>query len=446
MMKVMKVRSVSFAFVSSVLFAALVANPGSTGAATGSAAALSAAGYQALSGGDANKAVPLFTQSIESRELGPDALANTLLNRALAYQQLSDNVKAIDDYTAALNLDAMSGELRSHVLYNRGLAQQKAEHPALAIEDFTSALLVNSSFAQAYLARANALRENGQYLFSVSDYERAVKYHHPELARVYFGEALAYESLKRPSEAKGFLQAALKADASFVPAQEKLKTMGDVAQLDDETSDPILTASTSPSAQTEVVRQTLPKGIEPPAALMAQDMSADAGMSLAAAAEQPQLQVQPVADNAAVAEVQAPAPAPVKEARVVIASVPKIPTKNLKIAEAKPNAKVVASNDGEAGALTASTSEAAAAPQLGWAVQISSASTEDAAWSTWKKMQGSHKILIGQTATVVKADLGAKGTFYRVRLGNYGDQTSAQSACGKLKAVGVSCFASKSGA
>ena len=179
MMEVMKVRRVSLAFVSSVLFAALVANPGSTGAATGSAVALSAAGYQALSGGDANKAIPLFTQSIESRELGPDALANALLNRALAYQQISDNGKAIDDYTAALNLDAMSSDLRSRALYNRGLAQQKAQHAALAIEDFTSALLVNSSFSYAYLARANALRENGQYLFSISDYERALKYHHP---------------------------------------------------------------------------------------------------------------------------------------------------------------------------------------------------------------------------------------------------------------------------
>ena len=97
MIGAMKVRSVSLAFVSSVLFAALVANSGSVGATTSSATALSAAGYQALTSGDASKAVPLFTQSIESRELVPDALANVLLNRALAYQQLSEHGKAIDD-------------------------------------------------------------------------------------------------------------------------------------------------------------------------------------------------------------------------------------------------------------------------------------------------------------------------------------------------------------
>ncbi|MEP6827657.1 MAG: SPOR domain-containing protein [Aestuariivirga sp.] len=438
----MKVRRVSLAFVSSVLFAALVANPGSTGAATGSAVALSAAGYQALSGGDANKAIPLFTQSIESRELVPDALANALLNRALAYQQISDNDRAIDDYTAALNLDAMSSDLRSRALYNRGLAQQKAQHAALAIEDFTSALLVNSAFSYAYLARANALRENGQYLFSISDYERALKYHHPEVARVYFGEALAYESLRRPSEAKGFLQAALKADANFAPAQEKLKDMGDVAQLDDETGDPILTASTiaSPSAQTEVVRQALPKGIEPPAALMAQDMSADSDMSLAAVAEQPEA----VPGTESVAEVQTLAPT--KETRIVVASVPKVPNKNgLKIAEVKPVAKVVAVSDSDAGDLTASTTEAPPAAQAGWTVQVSSASSEDAAWATWKSMQNGHKVLVGQTAFVVKADLGAKGVFYRVRLGGFGERSAAQTACGKFKAAGIACFVSKVG-
>ena len=443
MISVMKVRRVSCAFVCTVLFAALVANPGSTGAATSSAASLSVAGYQALSSGDAVKAVPLFTQSIESRELGPDALANVLLNRAMAYQQLADNSKAIDDYTAALNLDAMTSDLRARVLYNRGLAQQKAQHAALAIEDFTSALLINSSFSYAYLARANALRENGQYLFSISDYERAAKYHHPEVARVYFGEALAYESLKRPSEAKGFLQQALKADANFAPAQEKLKDMGDVAQLDDETSDPILTASVSPSSQTEVVRQLLPKGVEPPSALMAQDMSADAGMSLAVAASAASVPVVQVVEQQAETTV----PTKPRETRVIVASVAKLPANSTaNVAVVKPVAKVLEVVEPEAPDVTGSLSPAPAIEMNGWTVQVSSATSENAAWDTWKKMQSAHKVLIGQRPSVVKADLGAKGTFFRVRLGNFADQTAAKSACGKLKAGGVTCFVSKSGA
>ncbi len=443
MMKVMKVCRVSLAFVSSVLFAALVANPGPTGAATNTAAALSVAGYQALASGDAAKAVPLFTQSIESRELGPDALANVLLNRAMAYQKLADNSKAVDDYTAALNLDAMTTELRARVLYNRGLAQQKAQHAALAIEDFTSALLINSSFSYAYLARANALRENGQYLFSISDYERAAKYHHPELAHVYFGEALAYESLKRPAEAKGFLVQALNADAHFAPAQAKLKDMGDVAQLDDETNDPILTGSVSPGAKTEVVRQVLPKGVEPPSALLAQDMSADADISLAVASAASQ----PVAAQSVDQVAANTAPMKPQDARMVVASVPKLPLNTkVAVAAAKPVVQALAVVEPDAVDETGSISPAPAADMTGWVVQVSSATSEVAAWETWKKMQGTHKILNGQKANVVKAELGAKGTFYRVRLENFADQAAAKSACGKLKSGGVSCFVSKSGA
>ena len=102
-------------------------------------------------------------------------------------------------------------------------------------------------------------------------------------------------------------------------------------------------------------------------------------------------------------------------------------------------------NDTEAGDLTASTTEAPPVVQAGWTVQVSSALSEDAAWASWKSMQKGHKVLVGQTAVVVKADLGAKGTFYRVRLGSFADQTAAQSACGKLKGAGISCFVSKTG-
>ena len=44
---------------------------------------------------------------------------------------------------------------------------------------------------------------------------------------------------------------------------------------------------------------------------------------------------------------------------------------------------------------------------------------------------------------VVKADLGTKGVFYRVRLHGFDDQNGAKSACSKLKSKGISCFVTK---
>ena len=79
----------------------------------------------------------------------------------------------------------------------------------------------------------------------------------------------------------------------------------------------------------------------------------------------------------------------------------------------------------------------------GYMVQIASAASEDAAWSTWKKMQKRNKALQNLKPIVVKADLGTKGVFYRVRLHGFDDQNGAKSACSKLKSKGVSCFVSK---
>lgn len=425
----MKVRCVALAFVSSVLFAALVANPGAAGASENSANQMAQLGYAALNGGDAPKALPLFTQAIESRELAPEALATTLLNRALAYQRLGQDNYAVDDYTAALNVDALGSDLRARVLYNRGLAQNKRGQATLAIEDFTSALLVNPSFAHAYLGRADALRENGQYLFAISDYERAAKFHHPQAAAVYYGEALTYESLRRPADAKRFLQAAVAADATFKAAADRLKAMGDVAENEDTAVDPILVSSTqlSPTDNTTVVGRQTPKAIEPPAALLAQDISADAGADIT------------LADDKYVAD---PTSSPLPQAAMASGETlnKKATLKNVPNVPGAEDAVTTASTT-PAAKITANTSP----PDLmtGWVVQISSATTEDGARGSWKKLRASHNALAGLDATVVKAETATKGTVYRVRLGGYASQAVAQQSCGKLKLAGISCFVAK---
>jgi cell division septation protein DedD len=79
----------------------------------------------------------------------------------------------------------------------------------------------------------------------------------------------------------------------------------------------------------------------------------------------------------------------------------------------------------------------------GWSVQLASAVSEDAAWSTWKKMKARHKALADKDPVVVRADLGTRGTFFRVRLVGFDSQGDASSECSKLKSKGVKCFISK---
>ena len=456
----MKVRSVALAFVSSVYLVALGANIGSAVATTNPVVTTQA--YQALASGDSTKAISLYSFAIESRGLEPEVLANALLNRALAYQQQGQQSKAVDDYTAALSLDAMSAELRATALYNRGLSQQKLGSRPLAIEDFTSALMLNPSFAHAFLSRANTLRDSGQYLFALSDYERALKYGHPEPARVYFGEAQTYELLKRPNDMKQMLNSAVLADASFQPAQDKLASLGvdqtsdaSVANSETATADSILTGSIVAVGGSSIIHKPdLPKGIEPPANLTEVNaVVADAsGENPSVVGRNAKLYTDRLPETESVVAVVEPTvnSAPVARGKtIVVAEVPAIP-KRLKgksaakavvaaVDDQQPDPAETASIDPIEKTVSTKTSSVA-----GWGVQIASAASEDAAWTTWKNMQKRFKALGDKKPIVVRADLGAKGVFFRVRLAGFEDQSGAKSECASLKSKGVACFISKS--
>jgi tetratricopeptide (TPR) repeat protein len=420
MMTSMKVRCVSFALVSAAYLAAFATTCGTANASPVEAnVALVRQAYATLQSGDAKTAIGEYSDAIASELLEPEMLANALLNRALAEQQLQDHQAAVADYDTAIKLNVMAPALRSTALYNRGLAQQKLGNTTKAIEDFTASLLINPQFAQAFYSRANALRDSGQLLFALSDYERALRYNHPDKARVHYGFATAYLALKRPLDAKREFGAALAINPDFGQARAQLVMLGDQNAEVTMASDPILTGSVGAySGGTEARKPGLPAAVEPPAILQA-----SIGKKTKKADDR--LPEEATPDVAIVQEASAKA-----EEVVAIEQVPEIPAPV--VVEAKEKvavAEVVA----DVPAMT------------GWAVQIASADTEASAWSTWKKMQSRFGVLKSKSPNVVKADLGSKGVFYRVRLGGFDEQISAKQACAKLKAGGVSCYISKVG-
>jgi tetratricopeptide (TPR) repeat protein len=435
----MKVRCVTLAYVSAAFLAASAMNHG-TAFANSSAdyVELVRQAYQDLQQGDATKAIGEFSQAIDSGTLEPEVAVNALLNRALAYQQSGVHDKAIDDYTAALKMNVMAPALRATALYNRGLSQQKLNQLAQAVEDFTGALLLNPEFSQAFYNRANALRDSGQLLFALSDYERAIRYNYPDASRVYLGTGTTYLALKRPMDAQKAFSEALKINPSLGEARAQLVLLGDQqakAETQNAAMDPILTASVSSLAGgTTAVKKDLPPAVEPPAEIAAvvegNDAVPESGKKLF---------TERLSDAAAenTEEVETP-----KAKLIVVADVPAIPASvKTKVAK-KP---VVVEEEPETTASTDPAPEALTEMASGWVVQISSATTEEAAWSSWKKISSSHKALADEKPNVVKADLGTKGIYYRVRLGGFDSQNAAKTKCGKLKSMGVTCYISKAG-
>jgi tetratricopeptide (TPR) repeat protein len=419
----MRVRCVAFASVCSVFLAASAAVSGAAFAAPSDPNLDQATqAYQALMSGDQDLAIANYTVAIESQKLPKDALANALLNRGLAHQQLNEHQAAIDDYTAALRLDAMDAGLRSTALYNRGLAHEKMGSATAAIEDFTSALLLNPEFAMAYASRGNALRDSGQYLFALSDYDRALRYKHPDPARVHYAQALSYEKLKRPAEMKKSLHLATQVNPPYAPAAKKLAELGEEAPGQAK-PDPVLASLAPVGGEMTVRKPDLPKAVEPPVALM----------------------VEPAA---AAPQVAALVPKVKKyQDRVPTEDAPMRPFASKPV---KPEAPEIepATASIEPASETQDVPHAAletrpVADVSGWTVQVVSAASENAALSTWNKIKSRRNVSMDRAPVVLKAELGKKGTVYRVRFAGYDNQKSAQASCSKLKSKGVSCFVSR---
>lgn len=420
----MSIRTALLASVFTVVLAASAAPAWS--AASTPETQLAAEAYKALQAGDAESAVADYTKAIDSRALPPDVLANALLNRGLAYQRLNEHEFAIDDYTAALRVDALSGKVRALALYNRGLSYQRLQRNALAMEDFTSALFLDAEFSHAYYSRGTLLRDSGQYLFALADFDKALRYDYPDPARLYLAEAATYEKLNRTADARASLNKALAAKPGYEPAQQRLAAL-DGAPVTVQVGDSIQTAEVSPASD-------LPVAKAPSASLMGEESQAAETAGKLYTDRVPQEQVRD-ASAEPVADAQ-PTAAPEEK----VLAVEDVPDEGQVAAVAEP----VADETHTASLDAAPAAEPEPVKKItGWSVQLASATTEDSAWSTWKKMQARNKALASQEPVVVRADLGAKGVFYRVRLVGFESQGDANRTCSKLKAKGVKCFISK---
>ena len=91
----------------------------------------------------------------------------------------------------------------------------------------------------------------------------------------------------------------------------------------------------------------------------------------------------------------------------------------------------------------AKTAQAAPALATGgnWVVQLLASRSETDAKAAWKAISAKHaSILGGHGLDIQKADLGDKGTFFRVRAAGFETKAEAAKACGALKGAGQDCL------
>ncbi len=82
--------------------------------------------------------------------------------------------------------------------------------------------------------------------------------------------------------------------------------------------------------------------------------------------------------------------------------------------------------------------------QSGYVVQVSSQRSADQAQASFADMQRRYNsVLGGFEANIQRADLGARGTFYRVRVGPMASRDAALRLCEQLKSAGGNCFVTR---
>jgi hypothetical protein len=143
--------------------------------------------------------------------------------------------------------------------------------------------------------------------------------------------------------------------------------------------------------------------------------------------------VPPTAAKPAPAKPQVAAPPAPQKPQVVVQAAPPPPTHVAAPAVVAP--PVVAP--------VVSAPAASAPPSGSGLLQIGSYKSEAEANSAWSTYKSKHAALLsGISPDVKQVDLGAKGTWYRLRI-VAGDKSAAMSLCEKLKAEGAVCIPTK---
>jgi cell division septation protein DedD len=153
---------------------------------------------------------------------------------------------------------------------------------------------------------------------------------------------------------------------------------------------------------------------------------------------QPRGGAAPAVDNAPAA------PQPAASAPELLPDVAEAPEPEAPPAAAAPAPAPRAQPTASAPAPAPAAPRAAAPASGGFVVQVSSQRSEEQAATAYRAMQRKFPGILGsQEPNIVRADLGAKGVYYRARVGPMATRDQAVSLCESLRAAGGDCIVQK---
>ena len=432
-----------------MLLAVFAASPQAAHAVTDGVAEFYA-GHKALEENDVDQAIQRFTAALKSKSLDQTQVAYVYHYRAVAFQKLDKHKQAIDDYSQALAVGSLPKRVQAAVYYNRAIGLDRQQDYAAAVRDYTSAIALKPDYAEAYMNRGNAHRKLGDNVQALKDYEASSKYGNPMKHLPYFGRGLVLEEMGNTQKAyDAFKIAASLAPADFIYANQKVADydagrIPETAMANSERPQPaagVTAAIKKPEKEQRLKgEEAKPTQPEPPPA--ASTASRETLGIAEAKAKQAEPEVEPAKDPELVEKsksAESPASAAMKEpeAESVATTAKAIPAIASKKPEPQKSAKIE------------TTKPKKPAPQKskvlkGFLVQVASYTSEAAALTEAAQMKRRNAdVFSGIGEHIVKADLGAKGIYWRLQFGPFTTSGESASFCKKLKTRGLDCIVVK---
>lgn len=143
-------------------------------------------------------AIANFTQAIRTNkgEISVEDIARVFNSRGLAYQELDEQEKAIDDFSNAMRLDDRNPDF----ILNRGRLYLRMKQYDRSQEDFSAILALDRRNAAAYAGRGRVLLETGVFDQAATDYEKALSVDPRNLSSL-FDLGMAYRGDRKNEKA-----------------------------------------------------------------------------------------------------------------------------------------------------------------------------------------------------------------------------------------------------
>jgi len=146
-----------------------------------------------------DRAIEDYKKAIELNQ----KFADSYNNRGAAYCELNQHARAIEDFNKAI---AMNRNF-AMAYNNRGLAYHRLNRHKKAIKDFNRAIELNPNYAESYNNRGVVFHELDQYESAIEDYRKAIVMNR-NFAMAYNNRGIAYHELNQYEKAiKDFTRA-----------------------------------------------------------------------------------------------------------------------------------------------------------------------------------------------------------------------------------------------